>query len=289
MKQSPGNNVVVSVQRAPAAPRPCRHTRLQCRPQPAAAYQSPIKGVMLVALALLSSMLGFPALASVDHILGIARDVSDDSVRYIEHHQHLADGSRRVDYYSPSMDLLAFKRLTYPGLPQHPQISQKDLQEDVQVEVTQAEGMLTMRRTTSDSTDTSSFPLSDSMVVDAGFDQYIRTHWEQLLGADEVQIDFAVAGMGRLLPVNVKLDKVLDGKTWFSIEPANWFIRALVPEIFVGYDSQRRLSAYRGVGGVKRQSGDSKIVTVKFDHYQLDEALDAPLQGWLPESLALAR
>lgn len=232
------------------------------------------------------SMSGPSVQASVEHALGIARDAASDKVRYIEHHQYLADGSHRIDYYSPTLDRLAYKRLTYPGLPQHPTIIQENLLTQVRVEFTSAQGRLTMRTTSPASADTTSFELRESLVVDAGFVDYIRAHWDELINTDKVKVDFAIAGQGRLLSVNIRREAVRDGNTWFRIEPANWFIRALVPQINVAYDDQRRLSAYRGLSGVKGNDGDSESVTIEFDHYQLEGTLEVPRQDWLPDSIA---
>ncbi|MDZ7684434.1 MAG: hypothetical protein U5O39_05040 [Gammaproteobacteria bacterium] len=122
------------------------------------------------ALLLLVSLCPALLVAEVEHSVGIARDEKDERLEYIEHHQYFEDGSHRVDYYSPSMDVIAFKKLTYPTLPQHPRIEQENLRNGTETLVEPLEDTIRMVRQEDGSTTEISVERRPDVVCDAGFD-----------------------------------------------------------------------------------------------------------------------
>lgn len=236
--------------------------------------------VIVVSLAMAQN-----AQSAVKHTIGVARDQTDDSVRYIEHHQYLEDGKHIVRYYDTANNVLLEKEISYPGLPQHPTLLQSDYLTDTDIMIRREQGNATMIKERGDESEEFSFPLTEDTVIDAGFDRYIQDNWYKFEDSDTHRVKFAVAGQARLLEMNISRTGKSETLTRFVVQPANWFVRLLVPDItlyYDYYDDVAQLVRYEGFSNLKPARDDSREVTIQFEHFTLDRALKAPLAEWLP-------
>lgn len=238
----------------------------------------PVRLLLLVSAALLAAQ---PAGASVKHTVGIARDADSNAVRYIEHHQYLDDGQHVVRYYDTSNNMLLKKEMRYPGLPQHPTLVQSDYQTGAEIAIRNDENRATMVKPQGDDSKRFTFELTEDTVVDAGFDAYIRENWSAFADNQHQQVRFAVAGQSRLLDMTISRAGRQGELTRFTVEPANWFVRLLVPRITLHYDAQRQLKRYEGFSNLSPPGDGSRQVVIEFDHYSLDESLTKPRDEWL--------
>ncbi len=247
-----------------------------------------LKPLALLATLVLTGLFAAELGASVTHTIGVARDQDDQEIRYIEHHQYLADGQHRVRYFSPEYELLAEKVMFYPGLPQHPTLTQSDFVTDTQITIALQDEIAEMIKTNSDE-ETSSFrfALADNIVIDAGFDTYIRANWEAFADSPKQRVKFAVAGQPRLLEMEIRRQPGQNGQTTYTVRPTNWLVRVLLPEIKLAYTEDRQLLRYEGFSNLKPGPGEGRHVVIEFDHYELDSALSKPLPDWIPENLAV--
>jgi hypothetical protein len=221
--------------------------------------------------------------ANVLHSIGIARDSSDSTLRYVEHHQYLPSGEHLVTYFDVNGEIIATKAMRYPGLPQHPEISQSDLTRNIDVRTRVINQTLEMIRYDSDRVRTHEIPLDETIIVDAGFDSFVRNNWHGFVENVPQAYKFAVAGQGRLLKVNITKQAVSPGETAFVIKPSNPFIRMLMPDIHLRYNQDRRLIAYEGLTNLYLPDGQSRHVSVEFVHYKGPGELARPLARWIPD------
>lgn len=216
---------------------------------------------------------------TVLHSVGVARDVSGGSIQYIEHHQYLDTGEHIVKYFDPAGVVLVSKKMSYPRLPQHPRIQQVDFARETEVRV--VPGIRTVRIATSQygRTKEHELPLDEATIIDAGFDFFIRDHWDRFRLGERQVYKFAMAGQVRLLDVSItKVRESTEGAT-FSLTPSNFFVRLILPEIRVDYDGQKRLKAYHGTTNLDVNARD---VVIDFSHFHTPEQLARPMAGWFP-------
>lgn len=161
-------------------------------------------------------------LAAVTHSIGVARDAANQSIRYVEHHQYLASGEHLVKYLDPIGDIIATKTMTYPGLPQHPEIVQSDFTRDMDVETYNTDQTLEMIRNVSGVVETFKFPMEETTIVDAGFDYFLRNNWQSFEDGVPQVYKLAVAGQERLLAVQITKQPSSDTNTVFTIKPRNF-------------------------------------------------------------------
>jgi hypothetical protein len=242
--------------------------------------QKPINGFLHFAALLLLSAAPL-ASGSVHHSIGVARDV-DATVSYIEHHQYLESGHHLIRYYDNDLNLLLTKELSYPDLPQHPTLKQTDLvsQTEIKIEVDKTTAL--MSRPTSKGGDHFRFDLTADVMIDAGFDAYIRANWTSFKDQPSRLFRFAIAGQRRLIQMELSLLDDVAGGAVFSVKPRNWLLRKLIPKIILSYDAKRQLIRYQGFSNLK-QPGEKRNVVISFDHYDSDTPLLMPLTEWLPE------
>jgi hypothetical protein len=111
-------------------------------------------------------------------------------------------------------------------------------------------------------------PLPPNAVIDAGFDAFVREHWDQLSGAGVSPVAFLVPSELRYLDFSARMlrDSQLDGGDirWFRLSLASWYGFAM-PHIDVAYDLQtHELREYSGLSNIRDGNGRNLSVTIRF-------------------------
>lgn len=121
----------------------------------------------------------------------------------------------------------------------------------------------------------------ESVVVDAGFDPFVRKNWESLITGESVTAGMLVPS--RLDTVRVSLTKTdasdcdqTETQVYcFVIRPAG-LLRAvgwLVDPIYIGYDQQsQRLKVFDGISNLRDDNGDPQNVLITFEYLQNNQA-----------------
>lgn len=218
-------------------------------------------------------MLATPgAQAAISFEEGLAHDPGDNRLLYRE--QHLVrrqDGQpleRLVLYRCADGTAFARKRVDYRGSTQAPEFSLEDAR------LGYGEGL---RRDGDSDAETvwvragvgaeeRSAVLDDParLVADAGFDEFIRGHWQPLLAGESVELRFAVPS--RLESLGFKVVRV--GATRFAGEPAELFrlrlggwLGWIAPHIDVAYGrDSRRLLRFEGLSNLRADDGASQLL-----------------------------
>jgi len=137
-------------------------------------------------------------------------------------------------------------------------------------------------------------PLSSppNAVIDAGFDAFVRQHWDALSGTGVSPVPFLVPAELRYLNFSARLLRDEDSRggelRWFRLSLASWYGFAL-PHIDIAYDKQtHQLREYRGVSNIRDGNGRNLSVTIQFPRSErradvsvaeLDRAARQPLTG----------
>jgi len=134
------------------------------------------------------------------------------------------------------------------------------------------------------------------LVVDAGFDAFVRSHWDALNGA-AATLDFLVPS--RLGAMNFQVSRIGAEKVAghdaqrFRLSLARWY-GSLLPHIDVVYDdATRHLLRYEGMSNVRDANARNLVVRIEFPPMERDTqatpadvsaAASAPLNGTCPLS-----
>lgn len=131
-------------------------------------------------------------------------------------------------------------------------------------------------------------------VIDAGFDAYIRAHWDSLGKQDSNTVPFVIPSRLGTLNFSVKRlnDTEIDGRAarQYRLGLASWIGFAL-PHIDVAYDEKtHELLRFVGLANIRGDNGDNVRARISFDPSrdstatpaELQQAEQAPLDGRCP-------
>lgn len=230
-------------------------------------------------LALMTTVMS-PAINAGDRsgeVIGEARDIKSDELLYRE--VYCANGNpdeREVIYRNTEGRLIAHKVLDYSSGPVTPSFVQHNLYSSEVIEVGLVAGMVTMSvldAETAEPKKAKSTPADVKMpvVIDAGFDEFVRMHWDSLLAGDKKKFQFPFADRASLIELRIKPSSCSydsDSDQCFKLEMSNIFLRMLAAPIELGYDAElRRLLRYRGLSNIGDGRGGGSMVDIQY-YYQ---------------------
>jgi len=232
---------------------------------------------------------GIPAVAadistpqrSITEIHGEARTPGGDALLYAEQHyiRHEAGepSERLVLYRCPDGQAFARKTVDYGDALQAPEFVLEDVRFGYREGFADGAGFI--RRDAGSPEQREAIRAGAALVVDAGFDEFVRAKWDALQRGDKVALDFLIPS--RLAAYGFKLQRLRseqqfgESATVFRLSLSGmfgWFADA----IDVSYrDSDRRLMRFEGLTNIRRDDGESHVARIEFpptDEQAVDEA-----------------
>ena len=206
---------------------------------------------MLARLSLVLLLVAPPALALERlFVVGEARSMKDGELRYREYHHCSEDRSNcEVLYKDTEGALFARKRIDYSQSMSSPSLVVEDLREGRTVRINGGG--------------------DEELVVDAGFDNYVRQRWSELSSGETVRFPFLVVGRDSPLTMKASVDEeetCAADELCLSVTLDAWLLSMLVQPIQLVYDSERRLLQYRGVSNIRDAEGKSQDVRIDYTY-----------------------
>jgi len=188
----------------------------------------------------------------------------------------------RVLYRNAAGELMADKTIDYSRSVIAPAIVQFDYRNQAMVTTGYPESpearMIRVEYQAHDSERLRSRDVShrDNLIVDAGFDPYVRENWDALTAGRSVTTSFLVPA--RLDSVRISVSETDAGECnargenfhCFIIRPAgvlrvvSWF----VDPIRIAYDTEtRRLLSFEGISNIRDDAGDARNVLIDFEYF----------------------
>lgn len=203
-----------------------------------------------------------------------ARDARDGRLLYREEHLlRYADGAlseRLVTYRCADGTAFARKRVDYAGAPLAPAFVLEDARTGYREGLARDdEAPRALVRAAADAPERSgTLPASPALVADAGFDEFIRQRWDDLVPAGEARIEFVVPSRLEALGFRVRglgaadIDGVPAQR--FRLTLGGW-LAWIAPHIDVAYDARdRRLLRYEGLSNIRDADGDPLVARIDF-------------------------
>ena len=218
---------------------------------------------------LLAAALAGPATAEpLRYEEGLARAPGGDALLYREQHWlRLRDGrplERLVLYRCPDGTAFARKQVDYRGSAQAPAFALEDARSGYREGLRRA-GVkpVVFVREGARGKEAARTLASGRIVADAGFDEFIRAHWDALVAGGTLPLDFAVPARLRSLPFS--LQRVGGARVGgerahvFRLRLDGW-LGLLAPRIEVSYgEHSRRLLRFEGLSNLRDDAGRSQL------------------------------
>lgn len=208
-------------------------------------------------------------------VIGEAYDTDSKKLLYVEKHRYVAGNQHEVMYYDAAGELFAKKLLSYGQYEQAPAFEQTNDLRGEWIKVTEQGDQLKVEyREKADSlVFDKRIKVNDRLLVDAGFDRYVKLNWDALLQNQKREIDYLVPS--RLTTVGFEVGRVeclagtQEDAVCFAITPTSWFVSLAVDPITVAYDPKTlNLLRFNGRGNIASSSGKYQTVDI---HYQYPE------------------
>lgn len=208
--------------------------------------------------------------------VGMAYDLDSGELLYRETHCLNTDGSEREVLYHDAADKLIARKLvdyssgiTTPSFVQHNHYSNESIEVGVQQDGVK---MAVRDRDSGDTVRTAVAMPSDSLplVIDAGFDGFVRQHWDALVSGEKREFQFPFADRESLVELRIQpqacsYESAAD--QCFRLDLSNWFLRMMVQPIELGYDAQtRQLTRFRGLSNIGDAQGNGMEVDIRYSY-----------------------
>jgi hypothetical protein len=189
---------------------------------------------------------------------GKAYDQGSGELLYSERYSCSQDGLKcSVEYTDAADVLIAYKELDFSISSFRPTLSIQDYRSDMKIEI--------------------GFEEDDNLVVDAGFDRYLRSKWTELDNGEVVKFSFLVVGYEDPLKMRAERrdsDSCIQEELCLEISLDSWFLGLLADPIALAYSrDERRLLRYQGLSNMRAENGDSLQVSIQY-HYSEQAVAD---------------
>lgn len=241
-----------------------------------------------VVTGILSTMMSLQAMAKEPGMVfeGVATAPDGEQTLYREQHRingscvdgHWRPDQHQVDYLRPGLsEAFASKELAYPAGTPQPEVDfrQPKFGERLQISVT---GDTLDIQWSADGQQGGDWTLdiTEDLVVDAGFDHFIRKHWASLTSGDAVEFRFLAPTRGESygFVVEPAPEPISGADHSFRIRPTGLVMRLAVDPIRLGYRDDGFLTHYVGLGNIRRNQDENYQVAID---YSLKTAPPCPL------------
>ena len=109
----------------------------------------------------------------------------------------------------------------------------------------------------------------DDSISDAGFDNFIIAHWDQLIAGKKFKREFLVPSMLDFMNFRIYQEAIVnkDGQALrlINIEPDSFFVRVIAGTLKLYYDKDKpALRIFEGVSNMRDDKGDNFNVVIKY-------------------------
>lgn len=116
---------------------------------------------------------------------------------------------------------------------------------------------------------------NDNLVIDAGFDNFVRSSWEALNAGEQISFPFLPAGFDKPLNMKALRSEKTDCEAQqlcLDIKLDSWILAMIVAPIELSYSrSNKRLLHFSGMSNIRDEDGETQNVDIHYEY--LEEVL----------------
>ena len=204
--------------------------------------------------------------------VGSAQD-AQGRLLYCEFHKgEFGAEKNSVIYRAPTGEIIAEKNILWDSSRTQPDIEQKDMRTGERIQVTRGDQWsLSYRENRDANAEQVNLALDEIDVVDAGFDQKVRDHWDDLIAGGRLRVMFAAPALQRSVPLRITRRDPrhcahAHAEDWvcFLVEADNALVRLFVEPLRLSYDQQGRLGVFAGVVNIRDDTGKKQSAVIRY-------------------------
>ncbi|AEF56190.1 hypothetical protein [Marinomonas posidonica] len=204
--------------------------------------------------------------------IGQAFSLETGDLLYTEKHIKLDKAQHQVIYSEPDGTVFARKQIDFSNSLIRPSFQQLNERNGESIDVQQiGDGFLVRYQKQSGSEEKSDIIRDNAnMVIDAGFDAFVRQYWQPLMSGKAMDIEYLVPSKRTTFSFRFQqadcLADTLSSAVCFTLAPVSWLVKMAVDPIVVTYDSTTlRLMRFTGRANISNTAGKYQSVDI---HYQ---------------------
>jgi hypothetical protein len=194
---------------------------------------------------------------------------------YEERHVFDAAGLHRSVSYRREGKEFATKTVDYSPAAVAPNFTQHDVRRGEMIAARRnAQGFVELgyRETSAASERWQAIDASDRpLVIDAGFDNFVRQQWLALQKGDAIHFDFAVPSRAQVVHLVIVSAKAglcgeprLQDSHCFRVYAGNYVVRLFFPALYLLYDSDAQLQRFMGLSNINDEHGHGQQVRIDY-------------------------
>ena len=202
---------------------------------------------------------------------GIATDLRSNKFYYVEEHKEITENhvlkETVIQYKDSAGAVMAKKVIDYSENKVTPAFEQTDYRDGYTEGVSFVGKKLIFkyRKNKSESLKSKTISSPDNLVVDGGFNYYIKGNWEKLTAGETMVFNFAVPSQLDYFSFRLYKESEQKDAVVFRMEPDNFLLRKLVDHIRVTYKmSTKRIIKYEGLSNINDIKGKSYLVKIMY-------------------------
>ena len=216
--------------------------------------------------------------AFADDIIGEARSQKTGELLYTETYAQLDNTQWRVDYHDADGSLIASKDIDFTTSTIAPSLRLRDLRNNSEQHIVYDDDALSVQ---TDGARERRVTLEKRLVVDAGFDNFVRVSWEALNQGEAVSFPFLVAGRNSPITMNAQVTDAAkceaesgDAVLCIEVGVKSRLISFFADPIMLSYDyASQRLLRYYGLSNLKGPDGGNQFVDIRYGYKETADAV----------------
>lgn len=207
--------------------------------------------------------------------IGYAYDKNTKELIYTESHFEIIDKglveNSKVIYKDPMDNIFAHKTANFSVNPFMPEFSLNNNRtgHKEETQYIQIEYKVIFTKSSKEPLKNSLLELPKNGISDAGFDNFIVEHWDELISGDVLKRDFLIPSMMGFVKFRIYQDKIVDeeGESLriINIEPNNFLIRTFAGTTKLFYESNEpNLRRFDGVSNMRDSNGNNYKVVINY-------------------------
>jgi len=207
--------------------------------------------------------------------VGHAVELDGGAALYVEHHREKVQGLRvvaaTVQYEDSFGKVFARKSLDFGENPLLPAFTLQNFRTGHEEGLLRDAAGVSVRYRAGSGAEPVQIPIEvpAGAIGDAGIDQFVAKHWDQLLAGNSFIRPFLVPSRQSFVAFTIRLVRsAADGPSvQFEMIPNSWWLRLLLPPLVVEYDRDgRRLESYEGLSNLRDEQGEPYSVRIRFSY-----------------------
>lgn len=207
-------------------------------------------------------------------IVGSAYSLKTGSLLYRESHQKINDVLHEVEYSEPDGKVFGRKSIDFSQSLVAPSFSQINERNGEEIYVRQEGNDLTVsyKGNTTYKQESERLKVDAGMIIDAGFDGFIKQYWSVLASGKKLDVDYLVPSEQTTFSFRFSRASCIAGTksdaACFSLSPISWVVKLAVDPIIVAYDAtEKKLLRFTGRANIANAAGKYESVDIQYRYF----------------------